>query len=443
MNNFIQKWHRVIFYGIWFFLAVAQASATELIGDEAYYWVYSKFLSWGYFDHPPMVALLIKWGYAVLHNELGVRLLFALMSTGTLLITEKLTDRRQPFLFYTIVAGIGVLQLGGYLAVPDTPLLFFTALFFYTYRKFLLKINFSNALILGLVTALLFYSKYHGFLIVFFAILSNIRLLGRWQSWLAGMIALLLFAPHLYWQWQHDWISFKFHVSDYRVRAFQLNFLGNYFLGQLLMAGPLVGLILMPAWFLYKPVNKTEKALKFTIAGMYIFFFISAFRTDVQANWLMPVLVPLIVLSHQYLVLRPSWQKTLKWLSLVSLVLIMAGRIYIVVDIGPGNAVKRKFLHTRQWATEIKKRTGDTPVIFYNSYQQPSQYWFYTGLPSHAVNLPGSKRKNNYDFWPTGDSLKGKPVYIADRIYREEFTDSVHTVKGWVWFRYEKSYKGK
>ncbi len=51
-----------------------QSGLTELQDDEAYYWVYSHFLDWGYFDHPPMTALLIKMGYAIFHNELGVRL---------------------------------------------------------------------------------------------------------------------------------------------------------------------------------------------------------------------------------------------------------------------------------------------------------------------------------------------------------------------------------
>src|SRR5215216_5292804 len=32
----------------------------ELANDEAYYLLYSRFLQWNYFDHPPMVALSIR-----------------------------------------------------------------------------------------------------------------------------------------------------------------------------------------------------------------------------------------------------------------------------------------------------------------------------------------------------------------------------------------------
>jgi len=212
--NFFRKHHRLLFYSSWLMLALAQSASTELIADEAYYWVYSKFPAWGYFDHPPMIALLIKAGYSIFHNELGVRLICALLSTFTLLITESLSERKNPFLFYTIALSMAALQVAGFFAVPDTPLLFFTALFFYAYRSFIKKMTWQNTLLIGIAITLLFYTKYHGLLIVLFTFLSNIKLLTRWQTWLAGLLVLVLYSPHLYWQWQHDWISFRYHLFE-------------------------------------------------------------------------------------------------------------------------------------------------------------------------------------------------------------------------------------
>jgi 4-amino-4-deoxy-L-arabinose transferase-like glycosyltransferase len=57
-----------------------QATFTGLLHDEAYYWVWSKHLDWGYFDHPPMIALLIKAGTIIGDTELGVRLIFVILS---------------------------------------------------------------------------------------------------------------------------------------------------------------------------------------------------------------------------------------------------------------------------------------------------------------------------------------------------------------------------
>ena len=130
MRLFLQKNHRLVFYGIWLLLGLMQAGLTELQDDEAYYWVFSKYLDLGYFDHPPMIAVLVKMGYAIFPNELGVRLFPLLLNILSLVIIEKLTDKKNPFLFYSIALSLAILQISGFNAVPDIPLIFFTALFF-------------------------------------------------------------------------------------------------------------------------------------------------------------------------------------------------------------------------------------------------------------------------------------------------------------------------
>ena len=74
---------RQLFYVNWLILNLFQATTTGLLDDEAYYWVYSRFPDWGYFDHPPMVALLIKAGYTIFANPLGVRLFIVLTLSPT------------------------------------------------------------------------------------------------------------------------------------------------------------------------------------------------------------------------------------------------------------------------------------------------------------------------------------------------------------------------
>ena len=102
-----------LFYLIWLILAIIQAANTELLDDEAYYWTFSQHLDWGYFDHPPMTALLIRAGYWIFPNELGVRLLCILLSTGSIWLLEKMTIRKEPRLFYAIALSMIALQLGG------------------------------------------------------------------------------------------------------------------------------------------------------------------------------------------------------------------------------------------------------------------------------------------------------------------------------------------
>ena len=143
----------ILFYCSWFLIGLIQAWGTELFDDEAYYWVYSKFMDWGYFDHPPMIALLIKIGYSIFPSELGVRLFIVILGTASIYYIEKLTKPKDLKLFYSIVLSMAILQLGGVMAVPDIPLFFFTVMFFVAYQKYDEHGGFKEALFLSIVIA--------------------------------------------------------------------------------------------------------------------------------------------------------------------------------------------------------------------------------------------------------------------------------------------------
>ncbi len=444
MNIAVQKNHRLLFYGLWLLLGLIQSGLTELQDDEAYYWVYSRFLEWGYFDHPPMIAVLVKMGYAIFPNELGVRLFPLLLNIFSLVIIEKLIDKKNPFLFYGIALSIAVLQISGFVAVPDIPLIFFTALFFWCYKKFIGNFSLLNTFLLGLSVALLLYSKYHAVLIVFFVLLSNFKLFTKYQTYLAGIIALSLFAPHLWWQYQHDWVSFRYHLFESNVNAYKPSYTSEYIIGQLLLPGPIAGIILLPAAFLYKPQKgatnyQTERALKFTMAGIYIFFLLSSFRGRVEGNWTSPALVPLIILSHQFLKEKIKWQNILYKLLPVTLLLVIFARIVMIADILPVKQIKERYHSWSGWPGIMKEKTKGLPIVFSNSYQRASKYWFYSGQMTLSQNWY-RERRNNYNFWPVEDSMLGKPVYFMDKYAMSRFTDSIQTPIGWVGYKYDPEF---
>jgi dolichyl-phosphate-mannose-protein mannosyltransferase len=439
MRSFFQKHHRLLFYCSWIILGLIQSRYTELLDDEAYYWVYSKFLDWGYFDHPPMVALLIKMGYSVFHNELGVRLIFLLLNVLSLFLIERLIEKKGSFLFYAIALSLAVLQLTGFVAVPDTPLIFFTALFFLSYKIFLQQSSLGNTFLLGVVVAALLYSKYHAVLIVFFVLLSNLKLFRRYQTYLAGLVALLFFIPHLLWQYQHDWISFRYHLFESNVNPYKFSFTLEYIGGQILLAGPLAGLILLPAAFLYHSRNIFEKGLKFTLAGIYLFFLLSSFRGRVEGNWTSPAIVPLIVLSHNFLAERPAWRKWLLWLLPVTMILVLFARIVMIADILPVKAIKQRYHGWKDWPQVMEEKTKALPIVFENSYQRASKYWFYTGQISYSLNFY-RERRNNYNFWPIEDSLLGKPVYILDIHNPDSFQTRIPITLGTLNYKYDSAF---
>ncbi|MDQ6609956.1 MAG: glycosyltransferase family 39 protein [Bacteroidota bacterium] len=420
-------------------LALIQSYFTELQDDEAYYWVFSKYLDWGYFDHPPMIALLIKTGTFFLPGALGVRILPLLLNTATIFITEKLTEKKSPFLFYAIALSVGVLQISGFVAVPDVPLMFFTALFFLVYQNFLKAPTWQNTFLLSIIAACLLYSKYHGVLVLAFVLLSNLKLLRNFKIYIAGLFALLLFLPHLYWQYQHNWISFRYHLFESNVNPYKFNFTTDYIIGQLLLAGPVAGFILWPATFLYRNKNNFERALKFTAIGFFIFFLASTLKGKVEPNWTSPAIIPVMVLAHQYLLEEQGWRRWLIRLLPITVIIVFLFRIIMIVDLIPADAIVERYHGWKGWPQELKKNTKGLPVVFNNSYQRASKYWFYTGQITYSLNNY-SDRRNNYNFWPVEDSLLGKAVYIMDIYGLDNFVDTLKTPLFTVGYRYDSSF---
>src|SRR2546423_14924585 len=62
-------------------LRLLAAAWTPLTFDEAYYWMWSKHLAGGYYDHPLGVAAVIRLGTIIAGDtELGVRLVSILLA---------------------------------------------------------------------------------------------------------------------------------------------------------------------------------------------------------------------------------------------------------------------------------------------------------------------------------------------------------------------------
>lgn len=431
ISKLVIQYHKHLFYGIWLLLNLLQSAATGLLDDEAYYWVYSRFPAWGYFDHPPMVAMLIKAGYAIFPNEFGVRVLFAVMSTGSVWLIQKLLSVKDHLLYYTIMLSLGVLQIGGIIAIPDTPLLFFTVLFFYMYKKLLARPGMGLAVWFGVTMALLLYSKYHGALVIIFTLVSNPKLFTRKHIYVAGITALVLLAPHLYWQYTNGFPSIQFHLIERNAPEYRLSFTTDYILGQLLMAGPLATFILWWAAFSKRPADRFERALKFTMIGIYVLFLITTLKGRVEANWTIPAFVPLIVLSHQFLIDKFRARKWLALLGVATIALVFGIRMYAMIDFAPGIRFKEDEYHrNKEWAMAIKQHAGGLPVFFTDSYQRPAKYWLYTGDTAFSLNTV-DYRRNNYNFWQLEERFMNKRVYAIYQGRKQDYYhDSILTAKG-------------
>jgi 4-amino-4-deoxy-L-arabinose transferase-like glycosyltransferase len=149
----------IIFLTIWLIINFVTAFSVELYGDEAYYWMYTQFMDWGYFDHPPGVAVTIWLGSFLGKTEIAVRLFTVLATAVSITLIYWLTKPKNVLVFCTSIFSFLVLHLIGFVALPDTPFFLSAILFLLSYRYFLKDDSLKNQLLLSLTAALMIYCK--------------------------------------------------------------------------------------------------------------------------------------------------------------------------------------------------------------------------------------------------------------------------------------------
>ncbi len=247
--------------------------------DEAYYYLYSRHLNWSYFDHPLMVAWTtgLGWWLTGVISPLTIRLgalgLYVLSLIVLYLVATRLYSAAVGQMTLAIVTLIPLFAITfGILTSPDNGLiLFWGATLLIALWEFFPQPQAQadhrprpdaytptwRLALLGVSVGLACLSKYHGFVLglslVLFCVTSRPyrrALRSPWALVALGLFLLTLF-PLLYWNSQHDWISFRFHLGmrfdgDTSSSTFSPGQLVGYWLISNLYLFPLFGL---PLWW--------------------------------------------------------------------------------------------------------------------------------------------------------------------------------------------------
>ncbi len=420
---------------VWLLVNLVQAGFTGLHADEAYYWIYSRFLDWGYFDHPPMVAIFIKAGSYLVKNTLGLRLLTIITNTLSIYILWLIVKpyAKNAQLFILLFCSVLIFHVYAFITTPDAPLFFFTVLFLYLYQHYTKAYQWKWAVALGIVAAALLLSKYHGILLIFFILISNFSLFKKASFWGIIVIALILFAPHIYWQYLNDYPSIQYHLFDRSASPYKFEYTAQYFIDQLLMMGPLMGWLLFTKFFKLKLNNDLFlRGLTFIVYGVFVFFFFNTFKGRVQAHWPLIEFIPLFILAYVKMA-QGNLKSVYRNLLLANILLIIFARLILVA--APDALKKVKFIDSyfgyEEWAKKIHQQAKGYPVVFQDGFQLPSYYNFYNqtlkGFGYNSVYY----RKTQFDLWPIEDSLRNKKVfYLSGDSQQNSSQVIINTVKG-------------
>jgi dolichol-phosphate mannosyltransferase len=207
-----------------FVLRLVYAGSVEMLPEETYYWNYSRHLDFGYLDHPPMVAWLIRAATAVFgQTEFGVRagalLCGAITSIFVYKLTRNLFGAAAALAALLLVQALPFFFLSGLLMTPDAPLVAAWAASLYFLERALIGNQSRAWWFAGICLGIGMISKYTiallGLVAAAFMVLDpqSRRWWTRSEPYVGALLALAIFSPVIIWNAQHDWASFAFQTS--------------------------------------------------------------------------------------------------------------------------------------------------------------------------------------------------------------------------------------
>jgi dolichol-phosphate mannosyltransferase len=440
----------------------------ELLEQEAYYWNYAQHLDYSYLDHPPMVALLIWLGTSISGtSEFGVRIGAFICWFITAYFSYQLSFRmfgRTAALGAVLLLSVLPLYYGaGFIMTPDAPLhAAWAALLYFLYRA-LVDCRSEAWLWIGVSLGLGMISKYTIVLLAP-AVICFMLVDRKSRPWFvrsepygAALLALFIFSPVLFWNFQHEWASFLFQGGQ-RVTG-RTFFTTHRLLGY-------IALIMTPAgvlgilYYLFRGnrftknlvVTGKEMGRRFLDRG-YLFtflmimsplsvFFIFSLTKEVKLNWTSPLWLAVLPFlgctvmavfpqgNSRYLsLLHKMWKTTIVVLLLglaIAFHYVTIGLPMVPDPPGPFLIGWEDFARRIEGVVDqTEKDTGRRPVVVgMDKYQIASGLAFYRTKGALKENPERRKRGVEetlgwhlfgwnslmYDYWAEPEKFYGRDI---------------------------------
>jgi len=391
----------------------------DLYADEAYYWLWSRHLAAGYFDHPPMVAWLVWLSTRLGDGELFVRLPFLLCGSLAVLFAaltaRELTEDRSAPLVAALLAATGpILTLTGGLALPDAPV----EAAYGAATWLVARARGREWLWAGLAVGLALLSKFTAALLA-----PALLLLVLWDPelrrelrapwpWLGAGLAVAIFLPNLLWNASHDFISVRFQLWHGFASTVTLRSVLDYVGGLLGGPGPVV-LVLGVAFLARARTSAAKRVAAATFLPMLVTF-AAATRSPVEANWgalVYPALAGAAAAS-----LATQGRRLARGLVALSVVLGLGVAAAFALEVRrptlvrPDTPFVERFREWRAFGEKAREAArqacagigsppgcnGEDPFVFPSSYQEAAELAYYAGWEHFG---PGLTRASQLDLW--------------------------------------------
>jgi len=383
-------------------LRFVAGAVLPLSADEAYYWLWSKHLAAGYYDHPPMIAYLIRGGTALFGDApIGVRFLPLLSSiaaswfmwrSGAILLRDDAAGGLCCLLFnLTLMVAAETMA-----ATPDAPLVACATAFLFALVRLDETHDGRWFLALGTAGGLSLLSKYTGFFLGIGALAWLVwePRARRWflSPWLyaGAVIALGLFLPNLWWNATHGWMTFSFQFGRIGAGHFTLRFLAEFLGAQIALASPFIFILIVLG------LTRCPSVIAAPVLPSILYFAVHSLHDRVQGNW--PCfLYPFLAVAGA-VAMRAEWsgwqQSLRKWTALlavpVAFVLLAAcyaQAIFGLIPLGRQDPFARLLgVGFDSLTREIERERTGAVAIITTDYASTAWFAYYTHLPVIQLN---------------------------------------------------------
>ncbi len=418
----------------------------DLTPDETYYWELARQPDWSYYDHPPMCAWLIALirllpGESQLH--IRIMTIAGTAFAGWVLFAigrDCLNNPRAGFWAAVMLNFTPAGQALGFITTPDTPLVIFWSLGIYAFLKALNDKRDRWWIVTGIALGCGALSKYNMILFVpgvAIAILTFRRyrhLVATRRYWLMVLLAALGTLPIIYWNIQHDWISFKFQLDSRlagNTRSLLHN-LGEFIGGQL----GTIGLTLWPvlwfvtirnAWSSYRSNDEKRFFLAWLTLPALLFFTHTGLKSKIEANWPQIAYLSAMLLTAEWLCEPGIGRRRIYWVigpSAVLAIVTIVQALTLILPLPPSADISLRLHGWRQMGAilkEIDKETGNRLLFTSQGATLATLTGYYAELPSSRT--AEIRSTGNFRVW-----LKGKTLAPgSDMIYVDENRSSEAT----------------
>ncbi|MEI9996443.1 MAG: glycosyltransferase family 39 protein [Rhizomicrobium sp.] len=419
-------------------LRAVAAAVLPLSADEAYYWLWSRHLAAGYYDHPPVVAYAIRAGTLLFGaTPFGVRFGGILLSVLATVFVWRAAQGllrgadagARAALFFNLTLMVSVETLA---ATPDAPAVAAAAAVLYALAKLDETGKGGWWLAVGAAAGLGLLSKYTAFFLgagmaVWLLLSPKAR---RWLftpwPWAGGALALAIFLPNLLWNAQHGWATFVFQFGRIAGGGFTLRFLFEFLGAQILLASPFIfALAALALAFRARDRDSATFLLAALVFPSALYFLVHSLHDRIQGNW-PSFLFPMLAVAATEAFLQPDWsgwtapvwrvsRRLATPVAAVLLLAVYAQALFGVVPLGRGDPLARLLavgFDGVAGQVEAAQRANGAAAILTTDYASTAWLAFY--LPAPVIPVGEDYR---YPDSPVpGAGLLNRPLlYVVER----------------------------